>query len=563
MNMKPIKMMIIIALFSTSVACNKQLDSLLDNPNAPSASTADVELLLNTVQLSFAGFFNDASHSGGQLTRQQAWFGPLYSNGFSPQSFDGLWNTSYTSILKNSNALIPLAQTQKRYISSGIAKVLSAYTIGTMVDCFGDIPYSEAVKGIDIVNPKVDPGATVYAAAIAMLDDAIVDFSKTGAAPAADIFYNGSAAKWITAANTLKLKFLMQTRKVDASAKVKIQALVTAGNYIKTISGDFNFKYSITKASPDSRHPDYGGNYTTAGTVGEYMADYFMFVIAAEKNGGAISGTKGTTLDPRQRYYFYRQNTSGVNVNETTLFCITAAKPAHYSANDPFCYLGAGYWGRDHGDNSGTPPDGSYRTTWGVYPAAGQFDGNQGSSVSLEIGGKGAGILPIWNSAFTNFLLAEAAITNTITGGSADARVSLEAAIRASMAKVTGFPATVGVVPSATYAATSTTIDNYTNLVLALYDAAATDEAKLSVIMKEYYLATWGNGIEAYNNYRLTGYPAGMQPILITPNPGTFIRSYFYPSVFVNRNQNAPAQKTLGGAVNKVFWDNNPDNFIK
>lgn len=561
--MKPIKMMFIVALLSTSVACKKQLDSLLDNPNAPSVSTADVELLLNTVQISFSGFFDNASNSGGQLTRQQAWFGPLYTNGYSPQSFDGLWNTSYTSILKNSNALIPLAQAQKRYISSGMAKVLSAYTLGTMVDCFGDIPYSEAVKGIEVVNPKVDAGATVYAAAIAMLDDAIVDFGKTGAAPKTDIFYGGSAAKWITAANTLKLKFLMQTRKVDATAKAKIQALVTAGNYIKAISGDFNYKYSTTKASPDSRHPDYAGNYTSSRSVGEYMADYFMFAIAAEKNGGTISGTKGTTLDPRQRYYFYRQNTSGVNVNEVTLSCITSAKPAHYNATDPFCYLGAGYWGRDHGDNSGTPPDGSYRTTWGVYPAAGEFDANQGAAVSLEIGGKGAGILPIWNTEFTHFLLAEAAITNTITGGSAAARVSLEAGIRASMAKVTGFPATVGVVPDPTYAATAATITNYTNLVLTQYDNAASDEAKLGVIMKEYYLATWGNGIEAYNNYRLTGYPASMQPILITPNPGTFIRSYFYPSVFVNRNINAPAQKTLGGAVNKVFWDNNPDNFIK
>ena len=61
--MKHVKIIIIIALFSTSVACNKQLDSLLDNPNAPSVSTASVDLLLNTVQLSFAGFFDDARNA--------------------------------------------------------------------------------------------------------------------------------------------------------------------------------------------------------------------------------------------------------------------------------------------------------------------------------------------------------------------------------------------------------------------------------------------------------------------------------------------------------------------
>lgn len=561
--MRHLKIILILALFSTSVACNKQLDSLLDNPNAPSASTADVDLLLNTVQLSFTGFFDGASNIGGQLTRQQTWFGPLYTNGFSPNSFDGLWGTGYTSIIKNANALIPLAQAQKRYISSGIAKVLKAYTIGTLVDDFGDIPYSESVLGIDNPNPKVDAGASIYAAVLALLDDAIADFGKTGAKPASDLYYGGNAASWITAANTLKLKFLMQTRKVDATAKAKIQTLFTTNNVIRTIAQDFNFKYGTNKTSPDSRHPDYAGNYQSNREVSEYMGDWFMWVVAAEKNGGSVSGTKGTTLDPRQRYYFYRQNTSGVNVNEITLFCITAAKPAHYDVNMPFCYLGAGYWGRDHGDNSGTPPDGGYRTTWGVYPAGGEFDGNQAKSVSLEIGGKGAGILPIWNSEFTYFLEAEAAITNVITGGATSARAALNLALRASMAKVTGFPATVGVTPSATYAATSATIENYVSLVLAQYDAAATDEEKLQVIMKEYYIATWGNGIEAYNNYRLTGYPTGMQPVLTSPNPGFFVRSFFYPSVYVNRNLNAPAQRTLGSTVSKVFWDNNPDNFIK
>ena len=561
--MRHLKIILILALFSTSVACNKQLDSLLDNPNAPSASTADVDLLLNTVQLSFTGFFDDASNTGGQLTRQQTWFGPLYTNGFSPNSFDGLWSTGYTAVIKNANALIPLAQAQKRYISSGIAKVLKAYTIGTLVDNFGDIPYSEAVLGIENANPKVDAGATIYAAVLALLDDAIVDFGKTGAKPASDLYYGGNAANWIRAANTLKLKFLMQTRKVDATAKAKIQTIFTANNVIRTIAQDFNFKYGTNRTSPDSRHPDYASNYTSSRSVGEYMGDWFMWVVAAEKNGGTVSGPKGTTLDPRQRYYFYRQNTSGVNVNEITLFCITAAKPAHYDVTMPFCYLGAGYWGRDHGDNSGTPPDGSYRTTWGVYPAGGDFDGNQAASVSLEVGGKGAGILPIWNSEFTSFLEAEAAITGVITGGATSARAALNLALRASMAKVTGFPATVGVTPSTTYAATSATIETYVSLVLAQYDAAATDEAKLQVIMKEYYIATWGNGIEAYNNYRLTGYPAGMQPVLTSPNPGFFVRSFFYPSVFVNRNLNAPAQRTLGSTVSKVFWDNNPDNFIK
>jgi hypothetical protein len=48
-----------------------------------------------------------------------------------------------------------------------------------------------------------------------------------------------------------------------------------------------------------------------------------------------------------------------------------------------------------------------------------------------------------------------------------------------------------------------------------------------------------------------------------TATPGLFARSLYYPSVFIDRNSANPGQKTFGTAANKVFWDNNPDNFIK
>ena len=80
--------------------------------------------------------------------------------------------------------------------------------------------------------------------------------------------------------------------------------------------------------------------------------------------------------------------------------------------------------------------------------------------------------------------------------------------------------------------------------------------------MSEYMIAAWGNGIEPYNNLRRTGSPKNVQLVVGVQSPGLFTRSFYYPSVFVNRNSNAPAQKS-GAAANKVFWDNNPDNFIK
>lgn len=551
-----------VLLLGVISSCNKKLDSLLTNPNNPSTETADVDLYLNRVQLSFTNFYTGASDFGGELTRQQEWYGPLYANGYSPNTFDGMWSTAYSSIIKNADAMIPLAQQQKKYIQSGIARTLKAYVLGTLVDDFGDVPFSEANLGVANTNPKADGGAAVYAAVHVLLDSAIADFSKTGAGtkPTNDLFYGGNAANWIKAVKSLKLKFYLQTRLVDNSVGAKIQALLTENNLVNTEAQDFTFKYGTNLSAPDSRHPHYASNYTAGGSAGDFISNFFMWEVVAEKSGGSVS-----SLDPRRRFYFYRQRTNFAEVNAQTASCSVQAYPSHYPAGTPFCLVGAGYWGRDHGDNSGTPPDGPLRTAWGIYPAGGEFDANQGTSVTLSRGGRGSGIDPIWLSSFTFFLEAEAALKMGITTLGTP-RSLLDKAIRASMAKVLAFPASISVtVPTANVPPPtgSGSVDNYVTTVLTAYDNATTDDQRLNIIMKEYHIASWGNGIEPYNNYRRTGKPDNMQPAVTTPNPGLFMRSYYYPAVYTNRNLNAPAQKTPGTAANKVFWDNNPDNFIK
>jgi hypothetical protein len=568
--MKYTKLFIAIGVsLTTLVACNKKFDDLLVNPNNPDASTADVDLYLNSAQLSFASFYGTASNFGASLTRMQQWYGPLYSNGYAPGDFDGLWTSGYTGVIKNVNALVPLAQQQKKYVQSGIARFMKAYVLATMVDAFGDIPNVEANQGASIINPKVDGGASVYSAALTLLDSALADFTKSGAGanPTNDLFYSGSKTSWIAAVNTMKLKLYMTTRLVDNSVGAKITTLLTANNLINASSQDLTFKYGSNQLSPDSRHPRYSANYTATGNANDFLGDYFMWAVAAEKTAGAVS-----TIDPRRRYYFYRQRTNYADVTQQSCPCAFQSTPGWYPSvpdKTPFCLIGSGYWGRDHGDNSGTPPDGNLRTTWGIYPVGGKFDASDNVSVTLNTGGLGAGIHPIWMSSFTSFLEAEAALPapaglGITTMGSA--RALLEKGIRASMATVLGFPATVGVTVPATFIPPATgtgSVDNYVNTVLAAYDAATTDDARQNIIMKEYYLALWGNGVEAYNNYRRTGKPNNLQLAVTTANPGIFVRSYFYPSVYVNRNQNAPSQKNPGVAANKVFWDNNPDNFIK
>jgi len=188
-----------VAIIAGFTSCKKTFDNLLNNPNYPSTSTADVDLYLNQAELGFnlylsgspsnlASAYLSASDLGAALSRQQynLWLGPFYRTAYQPQNFDQLWDLSYSSdatygsggIINTANALIPLAQQQKKYVQSGIARVLEAYTYGTLVDQFGDVPFSQADFGASNPNPKVDSGATVYAGVQSLLDSAIGDFQK-------------------------------------------------------------------------------------------------------------------------------------------------------------------------------------------------------------------------------------------------------------------------------------------------------------------------------------------------------------------------------------------------
>lgn len=547
----------------TLVACEKKFDSLLNNPNNPSPETASADLYLNQVQLSFAGFYDASSTFGREVTRQIVWYGPTYANGYSPQSFDGVWNTAYTGVFKHANALIPIAASQNKWVNVAMAKIMKAYTMMTLVDLFGDVPYDEANLGSDNTNPKVTPGKDVYAKAIALLTEAISDLAKTpGAFPGTqDLFFQTSGAtgigRWRKTAKTLLLRAYLNTRLVDNTAKAKIDALITDNDLIASgTADDFEFKYGSKNANPDNRHPDYAGNYNAAGSAGDYIGTWFMYALAEEK--GLFSNTESRNQsDPRTRYYLYRQRVNFNEADETSASCLASAAPAHYPAGMPYCLISApGFWGRDHGDNSGIPPDANRRTTWGIYPAGGDFDANQGTTVTLVRGGRGAGIHPIWQAAFTSFARAEAAL---VLGTAGDPRALLEQGVRQSIAKVVGYPSTIGFSVPADLVPTTQRVDDYVAKVLALYDAATTQDAKLNVIVKEWYLALWGNGNEVYNNIRRTGKPTGMQLARLA-SPGEFTRSMLYPSSNVNLNLNAKQKASVG---ERVFWDTNPPGFIK
>lgn len=553
----------LVLLVATVTSCD--LDGDLENPNQITVAGADVDLIMNGVQLDFADFFDGVHSAVNPLVRMEAMTGGFrYQTANTPQGADGIWSSAYENVLVNAETMIKLAEEKNLTTHIAVGKILSAYVYLTLVDVFGDVPRTEALKGTEgNFNPVADGGESVYNYAITLLDEARTELAKTGTAAGLalvrDIYYGGNRARWNALANTLELKAqlnLSQLPARKAAADARIATLLTT-DLIDTEAENFTYKYSSTTV-PVSRHPMYRQYYDPIrGQAGGYIANYFLYELFQGKRDPGDPTI--IVQDPRWRYYFYRQVGSiaqALAIDPKSLGCAPGAPPQHYTdaGVKMFCVFDPGFYGRDHGDGFGIPPDGPVLTAAGVYPAGGKIDNTTvtnatfASSTIQGDGANGAGIQPIFMSWFTDFMKAEILARG---GDAAGAKTAMNNGINNSITQIRTFATSKGQVLSPGREPSTTA---YLAAVSALYDNAAN---KLDVIGKEFYISCWGNGIEAYNNYRRTSAPRDLQPTLQT-NPGPFYRSYVYPATYVNLNDNA-SQKDFN-ATNKVFWDTNPDD---
>ncbi len=526
-------------------SCDEKLDELLDNPNAVTAETASPDFLLNRIQLDYKDMWYGVADRGARLTRQINQGSALYINAYTAVSTNGTWTDGYANILSDIEFLEPLAEEANFQRHLGIAKTIKAMVLFDLVDTYGDVPYSEAIDPSNF-NPKTDSGETIYDAAFDLLTEATAHFTVASSGTPNDFYYGRNYTRWIKLVNTLKLRYFLNTKLVDAAgATAGINALIAENNMIGN-GDDFIFRFGTTAADPDSRHPKFAGQYTSGG--GDYQSTYFMHHLTVAKGFD----------DPRVKYYMYRQvltNTTNVDEQE----CVSQIAPPHYLVGQfPYCNPAGnkGYWGRDHLDPDGIPPDGLKRTAYGVYPSGGRFDNDSGTPVNNPaLGARGAGIHPIMLASYVDFMLAEAALTLGTTG---DAKTYLTSGIEKNINFVRSFslstPESATITGKITDADHATQRDKYLAYVASEYDAAASADAKMNVIGREYWLGLYGNGKEAYNLYRRTGKPSNMQPGL-EADPGPFVRSFLYPNNYMVTNVNAVQKPDV--AV-QVFWDKNP-----
>jgi len=549
-----ISVLLILLLGLTFTSCETTDLDLVNDPNQVTVVNGDLERYMTAIQIDFKSFANAMGGNGAALVRIGQMGSVNYVNAFSPASTNFEWRLAYSNMfsdMKNAEELATNLGGRNKHI--GVMKVLKAYTLMTLVDYFGDVPYSEATNLSDFPQPNLDDDASVYAAAISMLDQAktlLQDDESIGLG--VDYYYNNNFDRWIKLANTLKMNAYLNTRLVDGDAINKLNAIANSGNFIASTADDFQFRYdAVVNNQIDSRHPGYQSDYTAGGVTG-YQSNWMMDQMLQDG-------------DPRIRYYYYRQNECTPNSvdengvacdpNPEALFCSTQAKPVHYPGSMVFCSVENGYWGRDHGFGGGIPPDTFLRTGRGVYPVGGNYDDSRFASVGLEQGGGGAGITPIWLASWSHFMLAEVAL---VSGGAASGY--LQDAMQISIDKVMSFGSLDG-------DADLTTTDNGgtvpSSADVSDYISAKVNEfsngdmaTKWNILGLQSFVAHFGNGSNSYNYYRRTGYPTTLQ-FTVEPTPGNFVRSFFYPADEATPNPNVEQKPNVDG---QVFWDNNPSS---
>lgn len=230
--------MIAVGILAASLSlssCKKEKFFDKNINNDPTALTsAEPSVLLPAAQANLAYYY------AGDLSRYSAVFTQQFtgsSNQFASyeiynmnnSDFGNCWNAMYKTTLNNFDKMITSARARGDAYYEGIGKIMMAYSISMMSDLWGDIPFSEALKGSENLSPNYDKGSDIYTASHKLLDEGIAlmgtDPLKAGVLPAIeDLVYGGDAAKWIMFAHAVKARLYIHVVEIDPAAADKALA---------------------------------------------------------------------------------------------------------------------------------------------------------------------------------------------------------------------------------------------------------------------------------------------------------------------------------------------------
>ncbi len=215
-------------------SCREDLISMNENPNGANPTTANPNLVMSTVLSESAKLYVGLGYGDiagvMQHTQKDGWT-DAHNN------YD--WGNSnswsaYFYVLQNNQFVYDKATELGYPLHQAVSLVMKSFLFGLVTDLWGDVPYSQALKGdeggSEAIFPAFDSQQSIYENILSDLEQAntmlsVGQFNST--LGSADVFYGGDAVKWRKLANSLALRYYMRlSEKLPAVAQAGVEKIV-------------------------------------------------------------------------------------------------------------------------------------------------------------------------------------------------------------------------------------------------------------------------------------------------------------------------------------------------
>lgn len=506
-------------------SCEDYLD-VNESPNNPLFENIDPTLTLGAALSQSARIISgdtravERSSVGGESTNalgnlmMNSWAGNVntftgvfpseYLSNVTASFYDNIWDYTYTNV-GNFQKIIDYKSTDFDN-HKAIAKIMKSFYMQTIVDLYGDAPYSQAFKGTDNLSPAYDDDKAIYRGLLAEVDEAIALINGANAADKAalleDSVMGGNMTRWVQFANTLKLRIIVRQSLLtdaDSVAYVNAQAAILGALPASAfLQQDVTINPGFNSSNVDKQNPFY--------------ARYGYTIVGAEAGSRALITASKNAADAL--------NANGGDPRRSRLFTVTAGNVV----------------GIEQGANSGgTTPTVPSRLGPAIVPLPVGLDASIGSSQNAFI----------MTLSEVNFLISEAALRFPGAFASYDARTYFNAGITASFVRLS-----VGTTPALSTAAATTYITNFDGVTGYGWTGTAN---KIEVIMKQKWIALMNvTAGESWIDYVRTGFPA--TPVAITNTAGKPSRLLYPTSENSGNTANTPVQTTASAFASGPFW---------
>ena len=233
-------LILLTVLLALGTSCKKDFLAVDEtNPNSASAVPANLVLpaaLNNTANFidqpdnySFIYLWYGCMSVSGGYSQPAALTGYNLVNG----SYQNNWYYSYMN-LQNYDYIEKSSSTANLQSFKAIAMIMKAYIFQYLVDCYGNVPYTQALKGSEspqVLKPAYDPQQTIYEDLVVKLDAAmdLINTTPADADPVGnyDIIFGGDMGMWLKFANTLKLRILINQSDMSGRSGYISTAIAT------------------------------------------------------------------------------------------------------------------------------------------------------------------------------------------------------------------------------------------------------------------------------------------------------------------------------------------------